>query len=338
MVEPMIYEIPCWLDEALNYAKRKVNGIKYNHDDRLIDPDKAKRMDTQIQTLDSITIHYPELFTWLNHTQITFADILLHSYGLTMEDMVKPDFKPRLIQAMEHIIQSKVGTVTLEHYLDFDLEHPTQPLLDGLMKLSLDDADKLKLIDVLFHPSKSIDHLIESLDPLIQTIQSMVETIDIQPYLNHFKSEDALKFLDNANVMVHGPIIVFPSLINHRTLAVNITSKEQIVVIIGLSIDFNQLSHFDFYQDEMDMRLENLSKVLADKSKMKLIALLKTKPMYGAQLAAAMHLKPSTISYHLDTLMNAGMVKTRRENNRIWFEYDKDHTLMLLDDLRHYFE
>ena len=338
MVEPMIYESPCLLFEALNYAKKRINGIKKDQADRLIDPSLVSKIDALIKPLDDMDIKEPSLFQWLNHTNVCIADIICYSFGLTIVDMMQSDYKDRLIQAIESIIYQKVGNITLVNHLDFDLNHPYQTVLDGLIKLNLDDHDKLMLIDKLYHPRVTVNALVESLDPLVQVLQTMVESVDLSGYHTFFKRHDAFSFLDHANVHIQGKIMVLPSLIESKNLLVNITDHDDILVIYGLAIDPTKINDHDFYCDETSRRLDYFIKVLNDQSKLKLISLLKQKKMYGAQLANATGLKPSTISYHLDTLMNAGMVKTTKENNRIWFEYDSDHTMMLFDELKKIFE
>lgn len=338
MVEPLIYEKPCLIYEALNFAKKRVNNIKADGVDQCVDQSKAIKLDQMVQSLQAIDIKHPALFRYLNHTKVSIAELLCYSFGLTIMDMMADDYFSALNKAIDDAINHPVGTITLTNHLDLDLNHPCQTFLDALLKLNLDDHDKLMLIEAIYHHDVTLQQLFESLHPLVQAINTMVETMNLSSYIDYFKKHDAFKFLENGNMHIHGKIMVLPSLIDHTNVLVNISADDTILVFYGLSIDQSKLNNYDFYNDELSRRMDYLIKVLADKSKMKLIGLLKQQPMYGAQLAQATGLKPSTISYHLDALMNAGMVKTTRDNNRIWFEYDKDHTLMLLDELRHNFD
>lgn len=54
--------------------------------------------------------------------------------------------------------------------------------------------------------------------------------------------------------------------------------------------------------------LLNFFKALADETRLKMVGLLAREPHTGEQLAAALDLKPATISHHLGKLLEAGLV------------------------------
>lgn len=64
----------------------------------------------------------------------------------------------------------------------------------------------------------------------------------------------------------------------------------------------------------MSDELVSLFKALADASRLKIVGLLAEKPYSVEQLAAILHLRPSTVSHHLSKLSEAGLVSGRAES------------------------
>jgi biotin operon repressor len=63
-----------------------------------------------------------------------------------------------------------------------------------------------------------------------------------------------------------------------------------------------------------DEQLLAFFKALADANRLKIVGLLARQPLSGAELAAILDLRPSTISHHLSQLTAAGLVTARPES------------------------
>lgn len=63
-----------------------------------------------------------------------------------------------------------------------------------------------------------------------------------------------------------------------------------------------------------DERLLAFFKALADGNRLKIVGLLAQQPYSVEQLAAMLHLRPSTVSHHLSRLAEAGLVSGRAES------------------------
>lgn len=67
-------------------------------------------------------------------------------------------------------------------------------------------------------------------------------------------------------------------------------------------------------------------KTLSDRSKFEILCFLsKNQKAYGAQIAKAMKLTTATISYHMQALIDAGLVSVEKINNRLYFQVHKEH-------------
>jgi DNA-binding HxlR family transcriptional regulator len=66
-------------------------------------------------------------------------------------------------------------------------------------------------------------------------------------------------------------------------------------------------------------RLVNFHKTLGDKTRIRIIALLKNGPLHGQALAGKLQLTPPTISHHVTKLREIDIIYQRREKNTIYF-------------------
>ena len=64
----------------------------------------------------------------------------------------------------------------------------------------------------------------------------------------------------------------------------------------------------------MENELVDFYKALADANRLKIVGLLANRPYSVEELAALLHLKPSTVSHHLAKLTQVGLVSVRAES------------------------
>ena len=66
-------------------------------------------------------------------------------------------------------------------------------------------------------------------------------------------------------------------------------------------------------------------KLFSDKSKFEILCYVSRQCAYGAQIAKELQLTTPTISYHMQALMNAGFIKFRKENNRLYYSLNREY-------------
>ena len=86
--------------------------------------------------------------------------------------------------------------------------------------------------------------------------------------------------------------------------------------------------------DEMKS-LVMLGRALSDLTRIRILGLLGVRPMYGQELAQALDVAPPTISHHLAPLLNAGLVKVRRDSNYNYYELDSEGIQQLGESTQH---
>ena len=100
---------------------------------------------------------------------------------------------------------------------------------------------------------------------------------------------------------------------------------------IGMAIKRMGLDVFRNNPVDNRKRLLLLLKVLADESKLEILALLKERRRYGRELAKELNLTTATISHHMDILVGFGMVTLNKEANRIYYEMDENAVRKILE-------
>ncbi|MFC4099487.1 ArsR/SmtB family transcription factor [Paenibacillus xanthanilyticus] len=86
-------------------------------------------------------------------------------------------------------------------------------------------------------------------------------------------------------------------------------------------------------QEDKDMT-EKFLKVIADKRRLDLLELLKTRNHYAGELAQLMALTPAAINYHTNLLIDLGLIRITKADGRIYYELDADRLSMLMDQTK----
>lgn len=76
-----------------------------------------------------------------------------------------------------------------------------------------------------------------------------------------------------------------------------------------------------------------LFKCLSDRSRLQILKNLAIEPMYVELLAERLELTPSTVSFHLKKLMDAGLVSSTKEQYYVVYEINKDQLLLPIIEL-----
>lgn len=108
-------------------------------------------------------------------------------------------------------------------------------------------------------------------------------------------------------------------------------SWDDIYIMIGLFFkDYNFFDDAQISDKEMCARL----KLLSDPSKYEILKLIKEEGKYGAQLAQHLNLTTATISHHVSSLVNSGLVTIEKNANRIYYHLNKPLFGRSIDQLR----
>lgn len=88
--------------------------------------------------------------------------------------------------------------------------------------------------------------------------------------------------------------------------------------------------NFHLEQDEVLLRF---GRAFADPMRIRILALLAHRSMYGQELAEALGVTTPTISHHISLLNGAGLIKVRRENSYRHYELNPAGLQTIIENL-----
>ena len=336
MLKLKTYPKPLFTLEALNLLKIMTNHIELSDNTELVDLKRAGLIKKELEDIMSnFELTNPYLYHFFKNTKTNLASCLLNSFNNIFE-METPDFKNSLLKKLAAFKTLKIKSVELGNRLNI-VPGEENYLLDELLKLKIDDHDLLMLIKALNNPEPYLDMIFKDIACLKEPLEKIYQKLGSQNYLDYFNAERLKAILNDLNIGYSGEVCVFFSLCHFSDMNIILRDDYEdmpLSICVGLALDLGSINNYHFLDDDLNTRLENFIKVINDPSKLKIIELLKEEDMYGAELAQKLNLKTSTISYHIDALMNSGIIKARREDKRIYYEYDKKSALKIIDHLR----
>lgn len=328
-----------WLYEGMSLCSIKANpqklNIKIDRSNRSIyfkNIEKAtKKTLSKIKNSDELIYYFKE---YNNHASL--ANILLYSYFdfCDLENLsIKDQWLKILIDAKNY------------HYTDdmvsgfgFELQaNNGKDIWQWLDTHTIDDELRYKLLKAIFNPSKTVEVLYPLIIEAITIFKNEINEID--PNLLNFAQqlkkhqEEFKQYIKNHQIKWSDSVDVYPSLVNFQI--VSYIGREyfdrSLTIFYGIGVDLKYALNYKIVDSA---KQTNFLKALADPSKYEILKLLKNKPMYGQEIANKLKLKTPTVSYHMDVLLNLGIINVSKENNRIYFSLNTNAICEYLDEIK----
>ncbi|CRZ33328.1 DNA-binding transcriptional ArsR family regulator [Herbinix hemicellulosilytica] len=159
---------------------------------------------------------------------------------------------------------------------------------------------------------------------------SCMESVDIIKTLNE-------KLKISWDVSESGCIFV-PMIFSPYQISIALDSenrKEMDLIRIGIALDkrFVVLVDRKFKKEDV----VEIGKLLSDKSKVDILELVSGKPYYGKELADALELSTATISYHVNALLKANLLKAEIISNKVYYSINNEMISAQLDGIKSFF-
>ena len=126
--------------------------------------------------------------------------------------------------------------------------------------------------------------------------------------------------------------ILYPSIYRINTFAASAVHGTNIVVC-EIGVHLMVFIHLA----KPDNMAEEFLKCISDKSKRKIMQLLKKGPMYGGQLAKELDCTTANISHHLNRMLAIGIIRMENDNNRLYAHLEQEKIHGYLDGLKDLF-
>lgn len=217
-----------------------------------------------------------------------------------------------------------------------------------IAQMELPEEEKWRIQQVFINPEKyriQVETLLkEAIDILHRHDKELTIVVDeFTAYWKDFlKKEELLPQLKNALGidMEENPngLIIFPNIFACHTVSLSAETTKtgefsspyyiRIGILIGelLPLD-GELQSFGSAGMSEEARAEKAVKVLkllSDKSKFEILTSIKTERAYGSELAKRFHLTTATISHHMASLLDAGLIEVQKVDGRVYYHSRTD--------------
>lgn len=184
--------------------------------------------------------------------------------------------------------------------------------------------------------------IIEEVVGLLNKHQTEIAAFEAQ-YLNtwqHYLEDDALLNILTDRLKTDWELnkagyVIIPTLFLFLTVMISLKSRFQQEDIIRLGVLFDDEISLTKPTITSDY-IVKLGKLISDKSKLEILRFINDRPAYGKEIADALNLKAPTISYHVNALLEMGLIKTSVESNKIYYAMNHESIENMLDEIKQF--
>lgn len=317
-------------NEGIYPAILNINSVKS-------DSQKSKIINDIIKIKNEVKLKYGEKITELSRYFLMVKDSELSVAQLILNcNEVNQDSSKQLISNAKRLgIQQRINNYydqieNSDSTLTDSSDKMMKQLINLLDELHIAETIKWTLIESIYDPEPLIDKLVMLLTDIEkvllnhQTFLLATFTYGLDYLQAIDKSTDLLELFKNEaslSLELSEKIVIRPSIFNPYQIAANLNQVHGLNIAIGCVFDFcdlkkNRLSKID--------DIVVFGKIIQDESKLKIIQALKTKDMYGKELAETLGLTTATISYHMSALFQSGLVYIDVRAKRTYYKLNRD--------------
>lgn len=335
----IIEKEPIWILEAMNLCYLKVNSQKpsFSLENQYRSPYYRTAGRVTKAALSQIKLSKALKYYFQAYENNSFlAGALLYTY-FDFTELTAKNLKQEWITRLENALDQKYSQEIISFY-GFELSHDKKgDLWKWFDEHEINTELRYRFIKALHQPRETIEDLYQILEETENILQreaaSIKETLDsfyteLEAHKSSFK-----KYLTKQKIDWGNDLFIVPCLTNYQL--VQYVGREYFsrffTVFFGAGVSFDYAIN---YTTPASTNQNDFLKALADPSKLEILKILKTKDMYGQEIAERMKLKTPTISYHMETLVNLGLVTVNKESNRIYYGLNTDVLIAFLDAVK----
>jgi DNA-binding transcriptional ArsR family regulator len=193
-----------------------------------------------------------------------------------------------------------------------DYFEPTRRLLTRTMELLEDCSAELNFLERSFY-----EYWTE-----YEKTQSIIQTI--KTYIN-------VEYPDSKK-----GTIVRAKLFHPHSISLSLDDgKHDEEDVVDLGILVNRYFTFNFSR-LLQSDVIKIGKVFSDKSKLDILDFVKKTPAFGREIASKMNLTTATISYHVNSLVELGFLKTSVDSGRVYYQTNVERIKEVLKELEQF--
>jgi len=291
----------------------------------LLDDSYMNLYDTYAQIFKDYSIVNDNYAFYFDDSNNTFFFSLMNVVSKFQVNQTNEDYhylRNELLKSFLHSKDIQVDTRELE-----DMTF----VMSVLSQLQIQESVKWKLLSIYNQPQQYFSNLQELIVnnkgayvKAYQTIQDgIVSLIDqYDKILSNNEDLRIAKFIDsNQDDMYSYPSLALPCSI----------CIEDNTLVYGLLTPLiaNNTESIESIKSDLLVKV----KALSDKSKLDILYLLKNKPMYSLEISQTLNLSPSTISHHIQHLLNAGLVSIFKDKGKAYFSINEEAFNQLINHI-----
>ena len=204
-------------------------------------------------------------------------------------------------------------------------------IIDFLKKADISENSKWKMIAVLDAPKDYYIKLIRVINDNMKAYEEAYKAVDnhinklladFVKYVNSGKCEilnNMIKISNQVNVIL--PTLAFGAML------ININNTYFVGLLVELI--FKEEIKAMGNNGELVLKL----KALSDKSKLEIITLLKAGHKYNLEIAEALGLSAATVSYHMNSLLEYGMVTIEKKQGKVYYYLNEPGLKKFMNEL-----
>lgn len=207
-----------------------------------------------------------------------------------------------------------------------------------LDRTSLPEVEKWKLTYFCSAPEetkKRFIHLLkdyydlifkQNIDMLQEIHNESIKCMGDKISKNTFEMLEKLIMFDFKSTLPSSKVILIPSYYYNLACLCSYSEEENnLIYIYGTA-----QPKFKFSDDISTEKILNAIKVLSDENRIKAIGILNATPCYGYELSQKLGISSSTMSHHLSLLSDIGAISSVREENKVYYQVNKDNIRKIL--------
>ena len=277
------------------------------------------------------------LFNQYEPSKLSIASTL---FGFLSAHQLQEENAPaQLLHVIEKNVNGNVADISFATVLEI-VPGDNYRFIDKFLTLNLSNDFKVDFLKVAFNPKDSLDLIWHDINLLTPYLHDIFQRYNTNQYKTYYTREKVSALVEPVYKSQCETCYIVPSLTYPTRLSLTVSDDTTIshsptTALVGVLLDSTLLDNQDFLNDDLQQHFSYFLKAINDPSKLKIIELLKHQQMYGAQLAQALNLSTPTVSYHMDTLLNSGIVNASKVNNRMNYSFNKEKCSELLTLLHH---
>ncbi|MDR7870869.1 MAG: metalloregulator ArsR/SmtB family transcription factor [Tissierellaceae bacterium] len=214
-------------------------------------------------------------------------------------------------------------------------------LLNYLEQVDFDDKTKLLLINLYNSRYEVIEELVKLLKQCVPILKKHFYIIeeDFDKAVNSINKDDRLdSFIKKTlkiNLSLSDNTEFYFSILNFSQMSMLESYDNRMISYIGIYLeDLVKLSEKNKFNDTQI--LSDL-KAISDPTRLRIVGILANKKMYLQEIAEALDLAPSTISHHIQILLNSMLVSITVDavnSRKVYYETNKEKVEELGDSIK----